>query len=81
MRKQKLKLGDIQQEVLAMLYEHKAWHAGCGWIWDNVSRTKKILESLRKHGLVDFCGQRQIYVVSNPGVDHLKTIRPYLFKK
>lgn len=80
MRKQKMKLGNVQQGVLAALYQHKSWHPGCGWVWDGVARTTRILESLRKWGLVDFDGQRGVYLVSQPGVAHLKNIRPYLFK-
>lgn len=46
------KLGENQISMLESLHRHKLWHAGCGWIWDNPSGTVRILESLKRRGLV-----------------------------
>lgn len=29
------------------------WHSACGWLWDTVSRTERIMESLHRRGLVE----------------------------
>lgn len=45
-------IGDTQIHMLKSLYEHRGWHGGCGWIWNTVSGTIRILEALTKRGLV-----------------------------
>jgi hypothetical protein len=40
------KLGKVQQDVLASLKRHGSWHRRCGWLWDTVSHTERILNSL-----------------------------------
>ena len=51
----KRKLGTMQRSILCTLSEHNngKWYPGCGWIWDNVSGTKRLLDSLIKHGHVE----------------------------
>lgn len=45
-------LGTNQLHVLKSVYERRGWHAGCGWLWNTVSGTLRILEALAKRGLV-----------------------------
>jgi hypothetical protein len=50
-----MKLGRIQKEVFRCLEEHKKWSdrgLASGWVWDTPLRTKRILDSLCKKGLV-----------------------------
>ncbi|MFV8161119.1 hypothetical protein ACNQVK_03105 [Mycobacterium sp. 134] len=50
------KLGRTQSAVLRRLAQKRdsgIWYPGCGWIWDNVSRTVRIMESLERRDLVD----------------------------
>lgn len=47
------KLGEVQKSVLRSLRDHGCWSPRCGWVWDNTSGTKKILESLRRRGFVE----------------------------
>jgi len=49
------KLGENQIGVLEALKSHGAWkgNGGGGWIWENLSVTKRIMESLVKRGLVE----------------------------
>lgn len=49
-------LGPIQLELLKMLTPHSGWrsggwHPGCGWIWDTVRGTARILDTLVARGL------------------------------
>jgi len=53
-----VKLGHVQQSVLECLKAHGAWYPCCGWIWDNYSGTKRILDSLVRKGLVCFDGKK-----------------------
>jgi hypothetical protein len=49
-------LGSAQKDILLALREHGMWHnrgSGCGWVWDNRSNTKKVLDSLVRRGLVE----------------------------
>lgn len=46
------KLGKKQQDVLASLRRHGSWHRRCGWLWDNVSGTERVLNSLVRAGYV-----------------------------
>lgn len=47
------KLGVNQQGVLESIRSHSYWIPDqSGWIWDTMSNTTKILESLVKRGLV-----------------------------
>lgn len=45
-------LTPLQSDVLRALQQHGSWHESCGWTWDTTSGTKRVLESLLKHGLV-----------------------------
>jgi hypothetical protein len=45
-------LGKRQRNVLSALARHGRWN-GSGWVWTNYSTTKLVLDSLRKHGLVE----------------------------
>lgn len=46
------KLGSVQKDVLAGLRVHGSWRRNCGWVWDNVSNTTRILNSLVRAGHV-----------------------------
>jgi len=46
------KLGTKQRDVLDSLKQHGSWYAGCGWLWDTTSGTRRVMESLVKRGLV-----------------------------
>ena len=58
----KRKLGKNQQGVLAAIRHHGFWHRGpgCGWKWDGERGTERILDSLRRVGLVDLIQERRI---------------------
>ena len=46
-------LGGTQQEVLRSLRNHGYWHySRCGWYWDTLGNTEKVLDSLVRRGLV-----------------------------
>lgn len=46
-------LGETQKDVLRSLRNHRGfWYEGCGWLWNTISGTTKIMESLYKRGLV-----------------------------
>jgi hypothetical protein len=45
------KLGGIQFACLTALLEHRVWPGG-GWVWDNYSHTKRVLDSLARRGHV-----------------------------
>jgi hypothetical protein len=45
-------LGTIQVSMLAALKRHRSWYSGCGWLWDTVKGTERILDSLVRRGLV-----------------------------
>lgn len=45
-------LGDNQKSVLRALARHGSWHEGCGWTWNGAYGTRRIMEALRKRGLV-----------------------------
>jgi len=47
------KVGKTQLAVLRSLHEGNGWYAGCGWLWNTYSGTRKIMDSLVKRGLVD----------------------------
>lgn len=61
------KLGSVQRDVLRALEEHGMWHSWCGWIWDSVSNTTRIMDSLVRAGVatVDYEGvgtaQKRVY--------------------
>jgi hypothetical protein len=44
-------LGNTQECVLRALREHGSWSAGCGWTWNTLAGTEKILDSLVRRGL------------------------------
>lgn len=46
-----VKLGEIQKHALRCLIEHKTWHVGCGWLWNNHSGTTRLMESLVRKGV------------------------------
>lgn len=41
-----MKLGKTQYEVLQTLVRKGVWFPGCGWTWDTVSGTTRIMDSL-----------------------------------
>ena len=45
-------LGDVQRNVLELLRDRGSWRVGCGWVWDNDSGTKRVLDTLTYRGLV-----------------------------
>jgi hypothetical protein len=51
------KLGKVQQDVLDSLRLHGAWSpdARCGWVWDSMSNTQRIMDSLVVRGVVKRC--------------------------
>lgn len=55
------RLGRVQQAVLKALERHKFWHEDCGWVWDSVGGTKRVLESLVNRGIVYTTGERTIH--------------------
>lgn len=52
-------LGRKQKGVLRSLYEHRRYHPGCSWVWDTHSGTVRVLEGLKRRGLV-------VYVARSP---------------
>lgn len=44
------KLGSKQREVLDSLRRHGSWHRRCGWVWDTISGTERVLNSLVRAG-------------------------------
>ena len=48
-----MKLGSKQKSVLSAMCYHRTWYVGCGWLWDTLSGTEKVMRSLAKKGLVD----------------------------
>jgi len=48
------KLGGNQKYVLDSLAERNngSWYPGCGWVWDGITNTIRILRSMVKHGVV-----------------------------
>lgn len=48
------KLGSVQQDVLAALKRYRSWSPDghVGWVWDNVSGTKRVMDSLVRAGYV-----------------------------
>ncbi|USC17073.1 hypothetical protein [Rhodococcus sp. 11-3] len=47
------RLGDRQRSVLEALLDHGQWYAGCGWVWDTVSGTDRVMRSLVRRGLAE----------------------------
>jgi hypothetical protein len=47
-------LGRTQQAVLESLRSHNngVWTPGCGWLWDTISGTERVMKSLERRGLV-----------------------------
>lgn len=47
------KLGPTQEKVLLAMRAHGGfWHAGCSWMWNTLSGTALIMDSLVDRGLV-----------------------------
>lgn len=44
------KLSKIQQDVLALLRSHGLWSRGCGWLWDTIGNTQRLMDSLVRAG-------------------------------
>lgn len=63
-------LGETQRDMLRSLVTHGGWRPGCGWLWDTVSNTKRILESLCKRGLAVNIGGN--YTITEKGRGALK---------
>lgn len=67
-------LGDKQISVLRSLYERNGWSSGCGWIWDTVSGTVRILDALVKRELAtktEENGRRAKYRINDAGIQAL----------
>jgi len=49
------KLGHVQRDLLLALYEHGKWvdHPRTGWVWNTISGTRKILNTLVDRSLVE----------------------------
>lgn len=47
-----MKLGRVQQQVLALLKQHGSWHYGCSWKFMGPKETQRVLNSLAERGLV-----------------------------
>jgi len=47
-----MKLGETQFSVLVSLCAFGQWPGG--WVWGSASETQRILQSLKKHGLVSY---------------------------
>ena len=64
------KLGKNQLQVLDALIKHGNWHKYkmCGWVWDNVSNTKRILDSLVDKELVRIY-EDNTYEITQKGKD------------
>lgn len=58
------RLGETQRDVLWSLIQHKEWHSGSGWHWNNFSETVRIMESLVKRGLVDKAQEKRPWSVT-----------------
>lgn len=56
------KLGKRQKAVLSALKEKGSWYPCCGWVWNNCSGTKSILDSLVRKGLVSI--KNNVYYIS-----------------
>jgi hypothetical protein len=55
------RLNHEQQGCLRALREYGGWLSGtsnCGWHWNGVERTKRILDGLVRRGLVERHGNR-----------------------
>lgn len=63
------KLGETQRSVIHALDQHGAWQHPCGWVWDTPSGTVKILESLRRRGLVRTT--KGVYTLTDAGRSYL----------
>lgn len=55
-------LGKTQESILHSLRTHKVWHEKCGWVWNNDSGTRKLLDSLVKRGLATHKKQGRLNV-------------------
>ena len=67
-----MKIGKLQKELLRCLKENGCWKIDNynSWNWDTFSNTKRILESLRKKGLVDF--KEKTFTSNKSGLNILK---------
>lgn len=45
-------LGKNQVAMIELLEKHGSWSPASGWMWSHPSRTKTILDSLVRYGLV-----------------------------
>ena len=75
------KLGGVQEQILRGLREHNGWRRGGGWVWDNTSRTEKVLNTLANRQLVTKrvdTSRRGIpvtnYYLSEQGLDYLEGV-------
>jgi len=50
------KLGKWQKVALQTLVRFHGWHPGCGWIMDNHSATRRILDGLVLRGFATVAG-------------------------
>lgn len=65
-------LGSDQAGVLRVIKEKRSWYIGCGWNWATLSRTRRIMASLVKKGLVQieegqkgtFCASKDVYILA-----------------
>lgn len=47
------KLESKQRRVLEALELHGHWYEDCGWVWDHVEGTRKVMQALAKRGSVN----------------------------
>ena len=63
------RMGEDQWSMLYTMCEHGGWYRGAGWMWNNMSGTIRLADSLTKRGLLDRTGQdRQSRYTVNPDV-------------
>lgn len=60
------KLGKVQLDVLASLRHYGFWHARCGWVWDTLGNTQRVMDSLVRAGYATRSGI--VYRPSVPSV-------------
>src|SRR5688572_15503470 len=60
-------IGRRQLSVLRCFVEHAPYWPGHGWTWNGVSETKRIMESLRKRGLVELVAKGRLYTITAKG--------------
>lgn len=56
-KQKRLRLGCNQKNMLMAIADRHGgvWFAGCGWVWRNHASTERLLRSLQKHNLIEYC--------------------------